>query len=206
MLAVMPQRCAESLMVYHFSGELRKPTIKVASTNKVSAIAWYTRTVGLPDGTIVLPRSETVFEIEKHLNKIEVVEEDQTALEAFPPFFPDTFEKSRTKYGDADPMEFPLLQHFGRGGIQPEWVLNRRTGKVEMAGEFESFPKYFLDLSEKPTVDDLRRVGGRMNIGGGFDKLACLLNASEPWLRLEDGENLRQRLLDEIDRYERRHR
>lgn len=196
--------CAEPLMVYHFSGELRKPTLKVAATNKFSAIAWYVRITGLPDGTVVMPRSETVFQTEKHLHKVEVVEEDQTELEAFPPFLRDPFEKSRTKYGNADPTEFPLLHRFGRASVRPEWFINRRTGKVEIAGEFQSFPKYFLDLSEKPTMDELTAHGSRMNIDGGLDVQARAIQEECPWLHLEGGEDLRQQLLNEIDRYERK--
>ena len=103
-------------------------------------------------------------------------------------------------------MVYPLLNHFGRGSISPEWVIDRQTGKVRIAGEFESFPKYFLDLSNKPSVDQVMVAGGRFNPDGGLDTTATMLNDEFPWLHLDGADDLRGRLLDEIDRYEREHR
>ena len=194
--------CREELTVYHFSGELRRPTIKVAASDKWSAMAWYSKKYGPRD---VEPRCEVPFDAEKHLNTVEIAENDMDSLADYPPVLEARPKRGdRRRYGDADPDEFPLLQHFSRGSITPEWVIDRRTGKVEISGEFESFPAYFLDQSEKPSLDQVFSAGGRLNVGGNLDLQAEFLNEVQPWLRIEDGEDLRNRLLDEIDRYERK--
>jgi hypothetical protein len=191
--------------VYQFSGELRKPTVKIAATDKWRAIAWFARRHGLPDGTVVLPRAEIEFEPQKHLNKVEVVDEDVDELWRYPQELPERQPRSRSKYGDAGPDEYPLLSHFGRGSIRPEWIIDRRTGKVVPAGEFDSFPRYFLDLRQRPTPEEVARAGGKINVGGGMDVEVGYLKSGFPWLNIEDGEDLRTKLLAEIDRYERTH-
>jgi hypothetical protein len=198
--------CAEPLTVYHFSGELRKPTVKIAARDTWSACAHYARKMGLASGQIVRPRSEAPFEPSVH-KTVEIVETDEDALLEYPPdAFEEKYKGRRTKYGDADPDFYPLLNLFGRGSIHPEWVIDRKTGKVRIAGEFESFPKYFLDLTEKPSVDEVYKAGGRFNPDGGLDDMARILTDEFPWLQLEDSDGLRAQLLDEIDCYEREHR
>jgi hypothetical protein len=196
---------AEPLTVYHFSGELRKPTVKIAARDVFGACLYYMRKMGLASSHIVRPRGEVPFDPLLHRN-VEIADHDEAALLDYPDeAFHPKYKGSRSKYGDGDPDSYPLLQHFGRGSISPEWVIDRRSGEVRIAGEFESFPKYFLDLSKKPARDALLAKGGRENAGGGFDLLARDLNAEFPWLMIEDGEDLKNRLLDEIDRYEREH-
>ena len=204
MSEMIGQMVSDPLMVYHFSGELRKPTVKVAATDRWNAIAWYNKSRGLPTGSVVLPRAEVPFDPEIHLNKVEIAGDDDGALIDYPPVIPaKRITTDRTRYGDADPYEFPLLQHYGRGSLEPEWLIDRGTGRVVPSGEFESFPKYFLNTADKPTADEVIASGGRVNPHGGLDVEARFLNDMYPWLRLEDGEDLRNRLLDEIERYER---
>lgn len=197
--------CLEPLSVYHFSGELRKPAVKIAARDIYSACAFYAKKMGLASNHVVKPRCEVPFDPLLH-GSVEIAESDEEALSEYPEeaFLP-RYKGDRTKYGDADPIEYPLLSLFGRASISPEWVIDRRSGKVRPAGEFESFPKYFLNLKEKPSVDEVIKHGGRYNADGGLDVAARTLNDEFPWLHLEDGEDLRNRLLDEIDRYERNH-
>ena len=198
--------CAEPLTVYHFSGELRKPTVKIAARDVWSACAHYARKMGLTSGHIVRPRSEVPFEPTVH-KSVEIVGTDEDALLEYPPgAFEEKYKGGRTKYGNADPNIYPLLNLFGRGSIRPEWVIDRKTGKVRIAGEFESLPKYFLDLTERPTADQVYKAGGRFHPDGRLDETARILNSECPWLQLEDADDLRNRLINEIDCYEREHR
>ena len=191
----------EPLTVYHFSGNLRKPTVKIAARDIWSACRHFAEKMGYP----AHPRQEVPFDPVLHA-RIEIAETDAEALAEYPDeAFEQKYKGDRTKYGNADPIDFPLLQYFGRGGISPEWVIDTKTGEVRISGEFESFPRYFLNLKGKPTREMLLVRGGRYNAGGGFDELARDLTATFPWLMLEDGEDLKNRLLDEIDRYEREH-
>lgn len=196
--------CAEKLMVYHFAGELRKPTVKIAATDKWSAIAYYVKLTGNPCHRLATPRAEIEFVPEEHIGKVEFAAVDEDTLANLPPYVPLRRRTTdRSKYGAADPDLYPLLQHFGRASISPEWVIDRRTDKVEPSGEFKSIPRYFLELSGKPSLEEVQVAGGRVNTGGGLDVEAQSLNNVYPWLNLQDGEDLRSRLLEEIDRYER---
>lgn len=197
-------KCAEKLMVYQFAGELRKPTVKIAATDRWSAIVHYAKLTSRTGNKPPLPRAEIEFSPEEHIGKVEFAEVDEETLVNLPPYVQEKRRpKDRSRYGNAYPDMYPLLDHFGRGSINPEWVIDRKTGKVEPSGEFLSIPRYFLDLSGKPSLEEVQAAGGKVNNGGGLDVQAEMLNDTYPWLNLQDGEDLRMRLLSEVDRYER---
>ena len=101
--------------------------------------------------------------------------------------------------------EYPLLTHFGMWSIDPAWHLDK-DDEVRPSGEFESFPMYFLDVRSRPTSQELKVLGGYRPAGTRFDILVDTFNEMFPALQLENGEELRQELLSEIDLYERTYR
>ncbi len=193
-----------SLQVFQFSAEVRKPTIKVVAEDELDACARFAEIVGLPEGTVVRPKFVTPFDPAKH--------RDAEIAKSIPPELAARMAVAWEmmpvngrggKYGDVDDSRFPCLTYFGKGGIEPEWVIDRSTGKARISGEFESIPRYFLKLTPRPSVEDIRRAGGKLNIGGGFDTMVEHFRERFPWIQVEDGEALRQMFLDELDRYER---
>ena len=111
-----------------------------------------------------------------------------------------------TKYGTEDEDSFPLLSYFGIGSISPEWVIDRKSGKIELAGEFQSLPKELLDFSGKPTQAECLAMQARNENGSNWDLLVAHINEAVPWLNLSDGNDLLDRLLVECNVWERRYR
>jgi hypothetical protein len=112
---------------------------------------------------------------------------------------------AKGRYGLATLFEFPLLTHFGMWSVDPAWCLDRSTGEVRPAGEFEALPSYFLNVRNRPAAEDLKALGGYQSAGTRFDVMVDTFKDLFPWLQLETGEQLRQELLQEIDGYERTH-
>lgn len=80
----------------------------------------------------------------------------------------------RTKFHDAEDIGLSLLSRFGRGSISPDWVVDWKTGKIKLAGEFESIDPYFLDKSNKPkSIPEGGVVYGSLDVDAaneGMDK------------------------------------
>jgi hypothetical protein len=98
------------------------------------------------------------------------------------------------QYSKLDPNAFPLLSHLGKGEITPEWVVDRKTGKIKMREEYADIPKHFLNMA-KPTAEEVQRYGQKAGLQG-LDDLA-----TEYWY--PEGESFRQQLLNEVERYNR---
>lgn len=101
------------------------------------------------------------------------------------------------KYSQVTEGDYPMLYNMGKI-VQPDWIL--RDGKVVMREEFAPL-RDFLDLSEKPTAQELAAIGGRKY--GNIDKLATEFAADLGMSRWEDAESFRTDLMKEIDRFER---
>lgn len=172
---------------YYFAGPLREAEIVIVANTELEAKAEFRRIAG----KVVSPKKARPVIIASP----DIVELMNVELIGDTP---------RTRYGAVDEGDFPLLSHFGIGGIRPDWVIDRRTGEVCLSGEYKSLPKTLLDLQGKPTVAEVQAAGGRIT-GMKWDLEAQVLQEQMPWLGLEDGESLRQDLLQECDRWERRY-
>lgn len=101
------------------------------------------------------------------------------------------------KYSGLDEFQYPALSQVGKGSIAPEWVLDKKTMKVELAGEYKDIDPYLLDLSNKPTWQELKQRGKGIASGKqGIDELA----ANFGW---PDGETFRQNLIKDLENYRR---
>lgn len=170
---------------YYFAGPLREPEIVIVANTEVEAKAEFRRIAG----KVVPPKKcRPVIIASPDIQELMDVE-----LRG---------DNPKAQYAGVNEYEFPLLSHFDK--VPPDWIIDPATGKVEPAGEFRSLPKSLLDLGNKPTADEVRLAGGRVT-GIEWDIEVALLNERFPWLQLEDGEGLRQRLLEECTRWERRY-
>lgn len=172
---------------YYFAGPLREAEIVIVANTELEAKAEFRRIAGK-----VIPPKKTRPVIIASPDIAELLSVELAG------------ETPRSRYGVVNEEEFPLLSRYGAGSIRPDWVLDHRTGKVRMAGEYESFPKVLLDLENKPTASDVAAAGGRI-AGTKWDLEAQSLQEKMLWLGIEDGEALRERLLAECDRWERRY-
>lgn len=170
---------------YYFAGPVREAEIVIVANTELEAKAEFKRIAG----KVVSPKKARPVIVASP----DILEMMNVELIGDTP---------RTRYGVVDEGDFPLLSHFGIGSIGPDWVIDRRTGRVCLAGEYESLPKSLLDLQNKPTVAEVEAAGGRIT-GMKWDLEAQALQEQMPWL--EDGESLRQSLLQECDRWERRY-
>jgi hypothetical protein len=177
---------AEEPSAYYFAGPLREPEIVIVAHTELEAKVAFKRI----SGRIIAPRKSH----EVIIASADLAELRSAALKGNTP---------KGRYVVEDDGEFPLLAHFGVGNIDPEWVLDGLSGKVRMSGESESIPIALLCLHNKPTAAELERAGGRIP-GTNWDLEVATVQEVMPWLGLEDGEDLRCRLLDECTRWERR--
>jgi hypothetical protein len=169
----------EEPFAFYFAGPLREPEIVIVANTELEAKSEFRRIAG----KVAPPRRTHSVVIAS----------------------PDIQELMDTELcGVHGEEEFPLLSHFGNWSIVPEWVIDPKTEKVRISGEFESIPKPLLNLKKKPTPDEVRRSGGR-TAGFQWDVEARILQDMMPWLNLDDGETLRQKLLDEYAQWERSH-
>lgn len=169
---------------YMFAGPLREPFTIVIAACEEAAMAEFNRLTG----RVTKPKQiRTVYVADPSVEEVLRISSSSLSPEG--------------EYKVSDPIRFPLLTYFGSKSIIPEWILDTRTDSVRMAGEFESFPKGMLDLSSKPTAEKLTGCGGRIR-GTEFDILATTLQERFPELNLEDGEDLRCRLIDECQRFD----
>lgn len=114
----------------------------------------------------------------------------------------------KAKFHDAEQMGFPLLGSMGRGSISPDWVVDKRTGKIKLAGEFENVDPYFLDKSNKPkSVPESGIMYGSLDVEAanrGLDKgkfLEQLEKELKSYYRLK-GEVERMNNLTDADKRE----
>jgi hypothetical protein len=89
-----------------------------------------------------------------------------------------------------DPQVHPLLAQMG--AVKPSYHIDKTSGKVVMDEEYENFPRNILDLSSKPTVQELQLKNGKSE--GTLD-----LEAQE--MGFEDSESFREALLKEVESY-----
>jgi hypothetical protein len=92
------------------------------------------------------------------------------------------------KYSQISEADYPILSQVER--IEPDWLVDGST--VKMREEFEGINKDLLDLSNKPTLDELQRAGGVRF--GNIDQKATELGYN-------NAEDFRHALLNEQERF-----
>lgn len=102
------------------------------------------------------------------------------------------------KYSQVSEEDYPIIYNLGRV-IKPAWRLS--NGRVVMEEEYEPL-RYFLDLSNKPTAQQLAgRLGSK--IEGNLDQVASEFAGDTTMSMYEDAESFRQALMKEIDKFNR---
>lgn len=171
---------------FYFAGPLREPEVVIVANDEIEAKAEFKKLAG----KVTSPR--------KAHSVIIASPDIRDMLE-----IRHTGDTPKAPYEATNEDEFPLLSFFGRRSITPTWVIDRRSGKVAISGEYQSLPRELLDLSEKPSAAEIVAAGGK--IESPLDVNVAVINERMPWLHLEDGEDLRERLIAECELWERRY-
>jgi hypothetical protein len=165
--------------VYHFGYGFRTRGVDILADSEDTAVAHLVRITGKPELIHRKPKSVREYRPDQDLGRVEVADEVMAS--------------------QLSAERFPLLAALGPKSISPEWVVDRYTGKVRPAGEFADFPEWILDKSNRPTVDEVQRRGGKVNAGGGLDEQIAILAQAVSWIGEWTGEELRNAILDELD-------